>query len=139
MVGDRTAEAVANPPPRVRGKAVAVRRVEVLDRLHEPEGPLLHEIEERGIGPRPALLREGVPPFRGLRDRLRVPLGAEAPRLRYPAPQGDFLVGLQQGNPPDVPTIPPQDGLVRLPGLGADAPTGGARGVPPSASAILAC
>ena len=31
---------------------------------------------------------------------------------------------------------------MRLPGLGADAPTGGARGVPevpPSASAILAC
>src|SRR5436305_14493582 len=74
-----------------------------------------------------------------MRDRLRVPLGAEAPRLRYPAAQGDFLVGLQQGNPPDVPTIPPPDGLVRLPGLGADAPTGGARGVPPSASAILAC
>src|SRR5215211_7876465 len=45
-VGDATLNRLADPPRRVRRELEALAPVELLDRVHQPEVALLHEVEE---------------------------------------------------------------------------------------------
>ena len=47
LVGERTGDRLADPPRRVRRELVALAPVELLGGAHEPDRPLLDQIEER--------------------------------------------------------------------------------------------
>ncbi len=52
LLGERPLHGLPDPPGRVRGELEAHRPVELVDRAHEPQIPLLDQVEERDVGAR---------------------------------------------------------------------------------------